>query len=53
MVCVDQIIKGVPPGDLAAEQAREFKLVVNMKTAKELGITIPPSVIARADELVE
>jgi putative ABC transport system substrate-binding protein len=43
----------VPPGDLAAEQARELKLVVNMKTAKELGITIPPSVLTRADEVIE
>jgi putative tryptophan/tyrosine transport system substrate-binding protein len=50
---VDQIIKGVPPGDLAAELARELKLVVNMKTAKELGITIPPSVLVRADEVIE
>jgi putative ABC transport system substrate-binding protein len=50
---VDQIIKGVPPGDLPAELSREFKLVVNMKTVKELGITIPPSVLARADEVIE
>ena len=50
---VDQIIKGVPPGDLAAEQGKEVKLVVNMKTAKEIGLTIPTSILARADELVE
>jgi putative ABC transport system substrate-binding protein len=50
---VDQIIKGVPPGDLAAEQGKEVKLVVNMKTAKEIGLTVPTSILARADELVE
>jgi putative ABC transport system substrate-binding protein len=50
---VDQIIKGVPPGDLAAEQGKEVKLVVNMKTAKEIGLTVPTSILARADEIVE
>jgi hypothetical protein len=42
-----------PPGDLAAEQATEVKLLVNLKTAKELGITIPATIFARADEVVE
>ena len=50
---VDQILKGTAPGDLAAEQAREFKLIVNLKTAKELGITIPDALLARADEVIE
>ena len=50
---VDQIIKGISPGNLPAEQARGFRLIVNLKVAKELGITIPPSVLARADEVIE
>jgi len=50
---VAEILKGIPPGDLPAEEAREFKLIVNLKTAKELGITIPPSVFARADMMIE
>ena len=50
---VDQILKGTAPGDLAAEQATEFKLFVNLKIAKELGITIPATILARADEVIE
>jgi putative ABC transport system substrate-binding protein len=50
---VGQILKGISPGDLAMEQGKVFKLLVNLKNAKELGITIPPSVLARADEVIE
>jgi putative ABC transport system substrate-binding protein len=50
---VDQILKGTPPGDLAAEEARDYKVAINLKTATELGITIPPSLLARADEVIE
>jgi putative tryptophan/tyrosine transport system substrate-binding protein len=50
---VDRILKGTAPGDLAAEQATEFKLSVNLKIAKELGITIPAAILARADEVID
>jgi putative tryptophan/tyrosine transport system substrate-binding protein len=50
---VDQILRGIQPGDIPAELGRGFKLIVNFRTAKELGITIPPSVLARADGVVE
>ena len=50
---VVQILKGAAPGDLAAEEGKVYKLLVNLRTAKELGITIPPSVLARADEVIE
>jgi len=50
---VDQILRGAAPGDLAMEEGKVYRLLVNLKTAKELGITIPPSVIARADEVIE
>ena len=50
---VDQILKGTAPGDLPAELPTDFKLFVNLKTAKELGITIPATIFARADEVFE